>query len=145
MKYYRCPRCSQITPRTDGDDSAFVCRNEECADPTPEEVKQERDGYERLRDAILAKRPEPLVFYVSFADRVKIGTSTNLKQRLRVLHHDVLLAVEPGSFDIETRRHQQFATARVPGQKEWFTRTPELLAHIDAVRAEHGAPEAFAR
>nr|WP_206687001.1 GIY-YIG nuclease family protein [Microbacterium aquimaris] len=68
-----------------------------------------------------------VVYYLRYAARVKIGTSTNPRQRLGAIWHDELLAFEPGGRALEHERHQQFADLREGG--EWFRAAPELLAH----------------
>lgn len=75
---------------------------------------------------------EPVVYYLRFADRVKIGTTQNLTKRLGVIPHDELLATEPGSAPLEARRHRQFAADRIV--REWFKMSPELMAHIEGLR-----------
>lgn len=73
-----------------------------------------------------------VVYYLQFADRIKIGTSNNLRGRLLDIPHDRVLALEPGGRTIEQRRHAEHAHARVRG--EWFSQTPELLAHIESLQ-----------
>ena len=83
-------------------------------------------------------KPEPersVVYYVRFGDRVKIGTTTQLKTRLVNVPHDEVLAVEPGGFELERQRHNQFATHHVV--REWFGVHPELMAHAMRVRLAH--------
>ena len=72
-----------------------------------------------------------VVYYVQFADRVKIGYTSNLVSRLTAIPHDRVLAVERGGREVERLRHEQFATARIRG--EWFQATPDLLAHCEAL------------
>jgi hypothetical protein len=74
----------------------------------------------------------PLVYYLLFADRIKIGTTTNLTARMRSIPHDELLATEPGSLDVERRRHREFAHLRITG--EWFRTAADLFAHIEALK-----------
>ncbi len=81
-----------------------------------------------------------VVYYIRFGDRIKIGTSSNLPSRLAQLPHDELLAIEPGNISKEHARHREFANLRVHENKEWFTVTPELLAHASALRAKYGPP-----
>lgn len=71
---------------------------------------------------------EGVVYYILFGNRIKIGTTTSLRGRLDALPYDEVLATEPGGFDVERMRHDQFADCRVRG--EWFEPTPALLAHI---------------
>ncbi len=81
--------------------------------------------------------PRPVievVYYVRYDRRVKIGTSRNPRQRLASIRHDELLAFERGGRRVEQQRHRDFAAVREGG--EWFTLSPELAAHIDALRAE---------
>lgn len=69
-----------------------------------------------------------VVYYIRFSDRVKIGTTRNLKSRLQSLPHDEVLATEPGSFDVEAARHLEFAHLRIHG--EWFRLEGGLAEHI---------------
>lgn len=77
--------------------------------------------------------PDSVVYYLKFGDRIKIGFSTNLDNRLVALPHDELLATEPGGRLLEARRHLQFKEHRITG--EWFKPAPDLLAHIEQLRA----------
>ncbi len=76
--------------------------------------------------------PESVVYYLRFDRRVKIGTTTDLRQRLAVLPHDQLLAIEPGGIMLERERHQQFHPYRLHG--EWFSMGDELMQHIRTLR-----------
>ena len=80
-----------------------------------------------------AGRP-PVVYYVRFGDRIKIGTSVCILGRMDNIPHDQLLAVEPGGRELEQQRHREFATDRVTG--EWFLPSDELLSHVRRLRAE---------
>lgn len=75
--------------------------------------------------------------------RVKIGTTTRLRQRFLSLaptHKKiVLLATEPGGHALERSRHKQFASLRAHG--EWFRKEPILMEHVGAVRLDHGVLE----
>lgn len=83
------------------------------------------------------QREISLVYYFRFADRIKIGTTTNIRRRATVIAHDELLAVELGDRFKEAERHGQFKDARVNG--EWFDATPELVAHAAALRTQEAA------
>lgn len=80
----------------------------------------------------------PVVYYIRWGERIKIGTSKRLHERLRTLYHDEVLAAEPGSVKLERQRHQRFAEYRLPGQREWFTPAPALMFHINTVRDRFG-------
>ena len=77
---------------------------------------------------------DPVVYFIAFGDRIKIGTSANVKRRMSQLPVDTLLGTIPGSRDKEAQMHARFASARV-GKTEWFTRSPELLAFIEGIQA----------
>ena len=83
-----------------------------------------------------------VVYYLLMSEGVvKIGTSSNLLTRIRHLRTgpravDRILAVEFGSYGLETLRHRQFAHLRIEG--ELFKLTPELQGHIDALREALG-------
>lgn len=108
---------------------AFVKRNVE------EYESQQARRRKRLLD-------QSQVYYVRIHDHVKIGYSTNIKQRMGALRVPVenLLATEPGGRDLEAIRHEQFAAERV-GRLEDFNPSRRLLAHIEAIKAEHGEPK----
>lgn len=76
----------------------------------------------------------PVVYYLLFSDRVKIGTTTNLKKRLKAIAHDQVLATEPGGYDVEGERHKQFA--KLHFGNEWFLFAEPLVSHIEALRGE---------
>jgi hypothetical protein len=74
-----------------------------------------------------------VVYYIRFANRIKIGTSANPRQRLATLKHDELLAFERGNRQLEQRRHAQFAGDRF-ARTEWFALNPDLTEHIGVLR-----------
>ncbi len=73
-----------------------------------------------------------VVYYMRIGDRVKIGTSASLAQRLETINPEELMATERGDRRVESRRHRQFADLRVHG--EWFRLEGALIQHIDALR-----------
>lgn len=75
-----------------------------------------------------------VVYYVRYADRVKIGTSANPRRRLAAIRHDALLALERGDRIQEARRHAQFAADRY-ARTEWFRFSDALAAHIEVLSA----------
>lgn len=79
------------------------------------------------------ENPGEVVYYMRIGDRVKIGTSTNLRTRLEAINPEELLALERGGVGIERIRHQEFAALRTHG--EWFRLEGLLLAHIEKLRA----------
>lgn len=79
----------------------------------------------------------PIVYYLQFGDRIKIGTTINLRRRLGEIPHDRVLATEPGGHSVETKRHKQFGAERITG--EWFEPSERLLTHIRELRAARGS------
>jgi hypothetical protein len=88
-----------------------------------------------------ALKAQSVVYYVRIADVIKIGYTTNMKQRMTALRVPLsaVLATEPGGRVIEADRHKQFADLRV-GTMENFRPELRLIQHIDAVRDFHGEP-----
>lgn len=100
---------------------------------------EEARQHQERRRAAYAEQSQ--VYYVRIHDHVKIGYTVNLKQRLSQLRvsPDALLATEPGARDLEQQRHAEFAAERI-GRREDFNPSRRLLAHIEAIKAEHGEP-----
>ena len=91
----------------------------------------------RHGDLVDGELPPPrvdVVYYLGYADRVKIGTTANPRQRLSALWHDDLLGFERGDRRLERRRHEQFADERLD-RTEWFRLSERLHDHIAVVRA----------
>lgn len=82
------------------------------------------------------------VYYVRIGDHVKIGTTADLRSRMRALYvdhdPDLLLAIEPGNRQVETSRHAQFRDERVYFNRELFNPSRRLLQYIDALNQEYG-------
>ena len=73
-----------------------------------------------------------VVYYLRFGDRVKIGTTTNMDNRLRDVPHDEVLVMERGGHAMESLRHKQFASDRITG--EWFRMSDRLMRHIERLQ-----------
>lgn len=94
-------------------------------------------------DPDLAPPRIEVVYYLRSADRVKIGTSGNPRQRLAALGQGELLALERGGHGLEQQRHREFAAQRIGG--EWFAATAPLTDHIAAIAAASAPWDAYAR
>lgn len=72
---------------------------------------------------------------------IKIGYSAVLWQRIKQLRlaRMAVLAIEPGYMELEKLRHRQFARLR-HGRSEDFDPAPDLLSHVEMIRAHYGAP-----
>lgn len=84
-------------------------------------------------EASMAEKSGSWVYFAGAGDRIKIGWSRQVAQRLAQLQTGnaaaiQLLGVLPGARSKERALHARFAAARVSG--EWFEATPELLAYI---------------
>ncbi len=103
----------------------------------------------RVGEVLDDELPPPrvdVVYYLRYEDRVKIGTTTNPRQRLGRIWHDELLGFERGGRGLEQRRHAQFAAERFTTGSEWFRLSPDLLDHLAVVRAGVDDPwEVYAR
>lgn len=101
----------------------------------------------RFGDVVDAELPPPrldVVYYLRFEDRVKIGTSSNPRQRFAAIWHDDLLALERGDRRLEQHRHAQFAAERL-GRSEWFALSGPLRTHIEAVAGGVAPWDAYSR
>lgn len=114
-----------------------------------EAEQQKADEVEQRRKQREENRGAEVVYYIRTGEhQVKIGTTARLAERvreLRTVNLSNLLAVEPGGYDLERERHQQFKVWRYNPRTEDFWDAVELNDHIAAVVAEHGDPKAFLR
>ena len=96
-------------------------------------------GGVELSRILTGREHAPVVYFARLGDNVKIGTSTNLKGRMRSFYlslEDVLLVV-PGGADVEDAYHKQFASSQVngDGRRELFRLSGELLRFLSSLRA----------
>jgi hypothetical protein len=108
----------------------FMRTRREAPKPYPDKPRKPLPGVLGV-PTILDDPHKSYVYYIRFGERIKIGVTTNLMNRLDQLPYDEILTVEPGYRDLEQQRHREFRTCRVNG--EWFAKTPELLQHIQSV------------
>lgn len=110
--------------------------------------KASADGVDLVwRTSVPTETPAPtkapvdgFVYYLRSSGYIKIGWTADLQKRMKSYPPDsLLLAVEPGIRQVETRRHRQFSHHRTHG-REWYTMAPSLMHHIAAVTSEHGQP-----
>lgn len=80
----------------------------------------------------------PLVYFARRERLIKIGTTTNLPQRMTSLHAQDL-ATEPGDLVRERQLHRRFEHLRASGRsREWFHPGSDLIAYINELRAVSG-------
>lgn len=99
-------------------------------------AQNREDGRRELPITPLADAP--LVYYLLFGDRIKIGYTRNLQQRLTKIPHDEVLAYEPGGEELEKFRHRQFAAQRIYRNREWFWVHPDLMSHVRMLTEHFG-------
>lgn len=105
---------------------------------------------EKKQDAIMATirvaadpGADGWVYYMRINGHIKIGYTANLRQRSRNYPPGTeLLAVEPGTRDLEKQRHGQFSRSLAQG-REWFAESDALTAHIEKLAAEYVTPTAL--
>lgn len=84
------------------------------------------------------------VYYLRQDRHIKIGYTADVPQRMKHYPPSAeLLAVHPGTPDLEKQMHRDFRPYLDRG-REWFDPGPQLLAHIESVRARFGDPALFA-
>lgn len=89
---------------------------------------------ERAEQRRVHVRPtQATLYYARIGNRVKIGFTLDLKQRMQSLNPEELLATEPGSLRKEAERHRQFADLRTHG--EWFRYERPLTDHVESLRS----------
>ena len=103
------------------------------------------------RSRYTAKSGKPwFVYYITWPhkpDIVKIGATNSPGTRFYGLRTDgqfpEILAIEPGTGDLETERHSQFADLCLSHRGEYFRFVPPLTGHVEAVLREHPDPLAM--
>lgn len=76
----------------------------------------------------------PITYYMLLGSLVKIGTSTNIANRVDSFNPERILGVEFGGREVERSRHKQFSDLHHHG--EWFTDGEVLRNHIRSLRAD---------
>lgn len=105
----------------------------------------DRRQLQQARDGQWLRNQPGWVYYLLVGEQVKIGFTGDIRQRLRSYPPaSELLAVEPGSRELEAQRHGEFRQHLAAG-REWFRPHPELVQHMSDVVDLHGHPRRFAR
>lgn len=94
---------------------------------------------DKIRPVPQDVRHAPLVYFARREHLIKIGTTTNIRNRMSSLHAQPL-ATEPGDVARERQLHLRFRHLLASGQsREWFHPGPDLIAYINELRAAAGA------
>lgn len=123
-----CPSCGVVGYLAQSVVDDVRCLNASCR------FRSTMFEFERLRRTMMfaLAGERSVVYYIKFRDCVKIGTSTNLRNRAHGLQTiDMLYGFEWGGRTLERRRHGQFAAYHAKG--EWFEDNRQLRAHINNV------------
>lgn len=81
------------------------------------------------------------IYYLKVGDLLKIGYATILYDRLRQYPPNItVLAVHPGTRDLETHLHRKFRLHRERG-REWYTDAQVIREHISEVNDTFGPAE----
>lgn len=136
--------------------SVTCCRNEtdvEVLEGAYAHVRAELEALETLvqwrRGIPVVPRPvqwsyrlptgthDPCVYFMRNGTQVKIGTTTQIRNRVRrlALRPENVALIVPGGRDTERLMHQRFASQRV-GDTEWFEETGTLRDYIETSRME---------
>lgn len=77
------------------------------------------------------------VYFIRLGPYVKIGTSSDVRSRIGALSlaPGNLLAVVPGSFEVERATHRRFG--RLRSFREWFYLQDELLEYVSDLQRSH--------
>lgn len=97
-------------------------------DPTPSTTRQAKKQAGQARSEYGPKEKLGLVYFIRFADRIKIGYTTDLPTRMKTVPHDEILALVPGTMADEKTLHRKFNSLRITG--EWFANDPRLTDFI---------------
>ncbi|NJQ04057.1 GIY-YIG nuclease family protein [Streptomyces lonarensis] len=90
---------------------------------------------EPVRPSVSWEIPEkahaPLVYFMRNGNRIKIGTTTNLRSRIRslALRKENVVLLEVGGRSLEREFHQRFGQYR-DGNTEWFREVGELAEYL---------------
>lgn len=113
-----------------------------------EEAEREKQRQKAARRAARADDSGHVVYYARTGEnQIKIGTTGDLPRRMRefrLVNPANVLAAEPGGYELERQRHDEFKAERWNKRTEDFTDSPALLLHIELTREEHGDPYALA-
>lgn len=122
-----CPACGTTGLLVHLANGWITCK----AGPCGYEKHRNDFGDERKTMMGIAAGDRNVVYYMRLGNRAKIGTTCNLRKRIVAIQPEDCMGYEPGSYDVEHRRHRQFAHLRVSG--EWFDIQGELLRHVNTL------------
>ena len=105
---------------------------------------KERDAAKAVAKIRRGDPSEGFVYYIRINGQIKIGYAADVTARMR--HYppgSELLAVEPGTLQLERERHIEFANDLERG-REWFGESARLIRHMASVVELRGDPSKLA-
>lgn len=106
-----------------------------CEDVEDAEANYRVDKEEQRR---IRQQTPGWVYYIKVGDLIKIGFTTNLRSRLDSYPPDItVLAVHPGTPEVETRMHRKFRMSLERG-REWFRPSLDINQHTKKARDDYG-------
>lgn len=112
--------------------AAIASLGYEPTDAQPDTSNAQKPAAAPMRWKIPPGKHAPLVYFISNGNRIKIGTTTELKRRIRTLAlrpENVALLLD-GDTRLERELHRQFANLRI-GTTEWFAYDNPLLDYVN--------------
>lgn len=106
-------------------------------------VDDAEDTYRMTQEEAKRRRRQTpgWVYYIEVAGLIKIGFTTDLRSRLDSYPPNMkVLAVHPGTPEVETRMHRKFRMSLTRG-REWFNPCLAIKEHTDKVRKDYGSLE----
>lgn len=105
-----------------------------------DEAAARRDTLRETQRRSQAMRTAGWIYYIKVHDLIKIGYASVLEDRLRQYPPNItLLAIHPGTRELETHLHRKFRLHLKQG-REWYDDAHVIRDHINAVATEHGTP-----
>lgn len=122
-----CPACGTTGLLVQFTNEMVTCKAARCA----YEQTRNKFGDDRKILMGISAGDRAVVYYMRLGNRVKIGTSGNLRKRILVIQPEDCVGYELGDRTLEAKRHREFAHLRVSG--EWFDLQPDLVRHVNTL------------
>lgn len=95
------------------------------------DVPEPREPYAQPHPSTQRDKPG-VVYFIRIGEELKIGWTSNIKNRSNALQADAVLHVQPGTQHDEHEYHQQFNEHRTRG-KEWFALNEDTQEKIQEI------------
>lgn len=106
--------------------------------------REERQAEQNARD-LAATRAEGVIYFLELDEKIKVGWTGNLDQRMKSYPpHSRLIVSYPASRADERDLHRSLRLSLVAG-REWYTRTPQVMTAIRDVELQNAQRHAAQR